>query len=506
MHVDARDSGKLGLTRREAIGIVSTIVLGTALAGAGFQASAQEGKPVVYLHYEADGAVFDARVLDMDTAAPTLDLVVSATGEGLLVAGIEVQLHPIMADGSSSYDILLGISFGDMPMRCGETRRSTYVMEMGSALASLECVDVSVTSGRIVWAGEGLELYARKEKPSRNPNEILFAVAAQASIAQVSSLVVHARVWDGDGQEIDAPDLTLVAQGSEPLTLLGTAAVKTAYLPWPENAADWSVESAEAKVETGLGVAPVVKLGCWPPAKEDGAALSGGPSQTAASQLDDTLAPGEGLSSRQASPERIEWYVIAQENTRRLLLSKRVIDCLPFDERGDGVTWEECTLRSWLNDEFFNGAFSWQEWPRVMPTDLANSSNPDFSFVLCGSVTRDRVFCLSLQEVERYLDVPQEEWSDGKREPGAHLELVAEPTDWAILRGVGAGREAADEGDGATCLTEGCDWWLRSPGSAEGSAAVVSACGNVCSEGCDARADRIGIRPALWQDIEVLTY
>ena len=37
---------------------------------------------------------------------------------------------------------------------------------------------------------------------------------------------------------------------------------------------------------------------------------------------------------------------------------KKNLDCQPYNEEYDSVTWETCTLRAWLNGPFLNAAFT----------------------------------------------------------------------------------------------------------------------------------------------------
>ena len=62
--------------------------------------------------------------------------------------------------------------------------------------------------------------------------------------------------------------------------------------------------------------------------------------------------------------EEIEWEVISRNflveegKIQVQLYSIYVLDCRPFDEDGDEVSWAECSLREWLNNDFFKEAFS----------------------------------------------------------------------------------------------------------------------------------------------------
>ena len=61
----------------------------------------------------------------------------------------------------------------------------------------------------------------------------------------------------------------------------------------------------------------------------------------------------------------IEWYVLdyREDEGRALLLSRYVLDAVSFNGKAGQVTWEECALRAWLNDEFLNTAFTEEERP-----------------------------------------------------------------------------------------------------------------------------------------------
>ena len=53
-----------------------------------------------------------------------------------------------------------------------------------------------------------------------------------------------------------------------------------------------------------------------------------------------------------------EWLVLDRSEAGMLLLTKEGIACRPYHEEFEEVTWEKCSLRSWLNGEFMEAAFS----------------------------------------------------------------------------------------------------------------------------------------------------
>ena len=105
--------------------------------------------------------------------------------------------------------------------------------------------------------------------------------------------------------------------------------------------------------------------------------------------------------------EPIEWIVLANENNKALLMTKYVIDCKAFDfvdignldeidnsvkENYKNITWESCSLRKWLNEEFINSSFSNDEISCILDTFLEDTK------------TIDKIFCLSEGEYYRYFD------------------------------------------------------------------------------------------------------
>ena len=75
-------------------------------------------------------------------------------------------------------------------------------------------------------------------------------------------------------------------------------------------------------------------------------------------------------------PEAIEWQVLEVEDGHALLISKYALDEKKYNEKYENVTWETCTLRAWLNGEFYNSAFSSEEKGQIRQVTLKNPNNP----------------------------------------------------------------------------------------------------------------------------------
>lgn len=168
--------------------------------------------------------------------------------------------------------------------------------------------------------------------------------------------------------------------------------------------------------------------------------------------------------------EDIEWLVLAKENNKILVISDKALDRQLYDNAD--VTWENCSLRKWLNDSFLNAAFSEEERALIQSTTVSAYKNPRYS-TDPGNYTTDKVFLLSINEAEKYFN------SDEARK--------CAPTAYAKARGA-----LTSVGDAKTW------WWLRSPGRSQKYAAIVSIGGWVYYRGYGVNYDNVSVRPALW--------
>ena len=210
-------------------------------------------------------------------------------------------------------------------------------------------------------------------------------------------------------------------------------------------------------------------------------------------------------------PEPIEWQYIADRDGHKYLLSKYVLDCEKYNSENADITWEECSLRKWLNEDFYNTAFSAEDKKRIA---TAHNENPDsykwwegLTEVPCGAKggndTDDNVFLMSVPEAQEYLDGkivagPFESYLD-KLEVDRNRKLMCRPTAYAVGQGAYAYPNEDDDGLKYPPDAVGCSWWwLRSPGGAQISAAVVMSLGSKMG-GQWAHVDD-GVRPAILID------
>ena len=188
----------------------------------------------------------------------------------------------------------------------------------------------------------------------------------------------------------------------------------------------------------------------------------------------------------------IEWLVLARDGSKALLISRYGLDAQPYNTTNSEVTWETCTLRTWLNSTFYNKAFSSAEQAAILTTNVDNSKYQCYSgwSTNGGNNTQDKVFLLSYAEANKYFDVTHDNSSNTK-------SRVA-PTVYAIAQG--AWTSSSDKTADRTYA--GC-WWMRSPGGRQIYAAVVDSDGWLRNR---VNGDSGSVRPALWVNIEKVVF
>ena len=173
--------------------------------------------------------------------------------------------------------------------------------------------------------------------------------------------------------------------------------------------------------------------------------------------------------------EDVEWLVLEVKDGKALVISKYALDCQQYNTSFTDVTWETCTLREWLNNNFINSAFTAEEKAKISTVTVYADKNPDYS-TNPGNATQDQVFLLSITEVNKYFS------SNSARQ--------CEPTDYAVANGAYVNSSNGN-----------CRWWLRSPGYNRNTAAFDYIDGVVYEGGDYVSSDRTAVRPALWIDL-----
>ena len=223
-------------------------------------------------------------------------------------------------------------------------------------------------------------------------------------------------------------------------------------------------------------------------------------------QVGDTLSFGayEQDADSKNGKEEIFWTVLDEKDDKLLLISNRILGYNQYNDTEDTVTWEDSSIRKWLNEDFYNDAFNDEEKKKVIETELDNPSSYDFYQTTYmsdrwdwwedgkqqgssgGNDTNDRVFCLSYEEALRYFS------DDAARMTGVTAATVEQGIYY--MRSEDYEEKWADY-YGEECIGKAV-WWLRSPAWSEDYVMRVDYDGSI--NGARTTGDWFGIRPAIW--------
>lgn len=195
----------------------------------------------------------------------------------------------------------------------------------------------------------------------------------------------------------------------------------------------------------------------------------------------DTVTMGVYFDDNAEEMTALTWKVIKVEKDRALVITEECIDQLPFDETaykpGATVNWETCSLREYLNGEFYEMIFSGKDKKMILNGEaedavaISTAANIRTDLGACAD-TYDKVFLLSADEAE---------------------EIFADDEARKAVATVYA------EESGARVETGGiAAWWLRTMGETYDRAAVVSHSGEINYTGYNINFGSAAVRPCMW--------
>lgn len=166
--------------------------------------------------------------------------------------------------------------------------------------------------------------------------------------------------------------------------------------------------------------------------------------------------------------ESVQWFVLALESGRALVITTDSIDNQCYDSK-NSTSWEKSSLRNWLNFSLFNQLFTSEEKKNILESECVQSS-PDGDV----SVTQDKLFVLSVEEFDQYM--PEE------------------------MKACHAADSAKNHG--AYCDSSGnCWYWLRSLGKDARHVCAVKSDASV-SDSLAPTSKDTAVRPAMWISIQ----
>ena len=188
-----------------------------------------------------------------------------------------------------------------------------------------------------------------------------------------------------------------------------------------------------------------------------------------------------------------KWRVLDVQNNAALLITEDIIEQCPYNNAYKDITWEDCSLRKYLNGEFY-GRFAATDQSRIIPVINRNSDNQWYG-TDGGADTQDSIFLLGIEEVvcKYFGDSSSKLYSRGKNQR-YWFERKDENNSKRVARLMGKGWNSW--------------WWLRSPGRVSQKAVYVHGNGNIGIQGNNILKGNIsdgfcagGVRPALWRKL-----
>lgn len=149
------------------------------------------------------------------------------------------------------------------------------------------------------------------------------------------------------------------------------------------------------------------------------------------------------------------WKVLEKDDEAMILIAAhsgkvKELTEVAYHENDEDVTWENCSLRPWLNGTFLED-FTEEEKARILLTDVKNEGSNPYG-IDGGADTQDYVYLLSAEEAQKYA------------EEIASINL---------------------------------NWLLRTPGNAKDTVAYVSSDHAVMEYGCPVDWDKFDICPVI---------
>ena len=150
------------------------------------------------------------------------------------------------------------------------------------------------------------------------------------------------------------------------------------------------------------------------------------------------------------------WRILEIQDNQAFLLKDPPLPNMAYSIDEGAVTWEQSSLRRWLNSEYLEDNFTKAEKNNIVPTSVKNEKN-SFYGTDGGNDTQDYIYLLSIEEISRY------------------NELIPNSKH---------------------------DSWLRSPGNQQNTAAFLSTDGIAMVYGYEATSEDFKLMPVMWFDLD----
>ena len=204
---------------------------------------------------------------------------------------------------------------------------------------------------------------------------------------------------------------------------------------------------------------------------------------------------GDGVADKNDAKQPIKWRVLSVNSDDAFIIAEQGLDAKAYNETGTDVTWENSTIRSWLNgydasvnndkksftsDNFLDNAFSVAEQGAIKTTYVVNEDNPDYG-TDGGNNTWDKVYLLAISEAANISYGFDDKYNaSSKTREAKNTEYAKQCGAWSS--------------ENSSYLDNG-NWWLRTAGGSAYYASRVSLYGSVYY--FYVNGTNVAVRPAL---------
>ena len=194
-----------------------------------------------------------------------------------------------------------------------------------------------------------------------------------------------------------------------------------------------------------------------------------------------TLGTYEQDGNQSNGAEPVEWLVLENAGDAALVVSVLGLDTMPYEDDSDTADWESSSVRAWLENVFYENAFTSEEKSLIAQKTIVQHTNDGYPNCDQGPDTADHVFLLSTKEYVDLLyhnDAIDAEYREGV------------PSAYALEKGL----ETYDYHLGPRCW-----WWLRTTSAYNERACFVAPMGpSEVYVGYSVNRSGGMVRPAMW--------
>lgn len=191
---------------------------------------------------------------------------------------------------------------------------------------------------------------------------------------------------------------------------------------------------------------------------------------------------GDGVADQNDAKEPIKWRVLQVDGDDVFLMSDKNLDCQKYNNNEVDVTWETCTLRTWLYSNFYRKAFSTEEQNVIKVTTVVNDKNEVYG-TSGGNTTKDKIYIPSIKEVTNtnygFVDYNSRSVTRKAKNTAYTMNCYINQSN----------------------VSQYGVWWIRTPGANHQQAAIVDGPGYVFGDrsysGLSIANEDIGVRPVM---------